>query len=406
MAKSKLARSVGKWIRRTLIVAAALVTIGLVVYAYLPKPVPAETAAAVRGPLRVTVDATGKARVKDRYVVSAPLAGNLARITLRPGDPIEAADVLATIVPADPPLLDERTKSGAEARVLAADAQRKQAESLLDAARLAEKRAREDAVKAESLGKEGAVSREVVERADYEQRVRRAELASAELAVRIAAHDVEMARSALRRIGAKKAESDRFDVTAPARGQILRVLAESAGPVAPGTPLVEIGDPEALEVAVDVLTRDAVRIEPGARATIDRWGGEPLAARVRVIEPSAFTRLSALGVEEQRVHVVLDLESPASVYARLGDAFRVEARIVVSERSDAITLPLGAVFRSKGEWAAYVVVGDRAELSTVSIGERDAANVEVLTGIEAGTEVIVHPSEKVKGGVQIVRREL
>jgi HlyD family secretion protein len=406
VAKNKLARSVGKWIRRTVVIAAALATIGLVVYAYLPKPVPAETTRAARGPLRVTVGATGKARVKDRYVVSAPLAGNLARIGFRPGDPISAGDALATIVPSEPPLLDDRTKSGAEARVLAADAQRRQAESLVEAARLAEKRARDDAAKADSLAKEGAISREVAERAEYEQRVRKAELASAELAVRIAAHDVEMARSALRRIGSKKGDADRFEVTAPARGQILRVLAESAGPVAPGTPLVEIGDPEALEVAVDVLTSDAVAIEVGAKATVDRWGGAPLAARVRVIEPSAFTRLSALGVEEQRVHVVLDIQDPAPSYARLGDGFRVEANILVSEKADAITLPLGAVFKSKGAWAVYVVSGDRAELRTIEVGDRDAANVEVRSGIEEGAEVIVHPSEKIKQGVQIVRREL
>ncbi|MBL9026975.1 MAG: HlyD family efflux transporter periplasmic adaptor subunit [Myxococcales bacterium] len=406
MANKKLARNIGRWIRRTIVVAAAATTIGLIVYAYLPKPVPAETTRVARGPLRVTVDATGKARVKDRYVVSAPLAGNLARIGLRAGDPIEAGHVLATIVPSEPPLLDERTKSGAEARVLAADAQRKQSESLLDAARLAEKQSREDAAKAETLGKDGAVSREVVERADYDQRVKKAQLASAELAVRIAAHDLAMARSALSRIGDKKSVSDKFEVTAPARGRVLRVLSESAGPVAPGTPLIEIGDPEELEVAVDVLTSDAVKIEPGARATIDRWGGAILDARVRVIEPSAFTRLSALGVEEQRVHVVLDIQNPASAYGRLGDGFRVESKVLVSEKLDAVTIPLGAAFKSGADWAAYVVVGGRAELRTIQIGERDAASVEVREGLEEGAEVLVHPSEKIKPGVEIARRAL
>jgi HlyD family secretion protein len=211
-----------------------------------------------------------------------------------------------------------------------------------------------------------------------------------------------MAQAALGRLGNSQAQDDQLELTSPVRGRVLRVIQQSEGVVQPGTPLLEIGDPAALEIVVAVLTSDAVHIEPGARVQIERWGGDkPLPAHVRLIEPSAFTRVSALGVEEQRVNVLVDLDAPQAHWARLGDGYRVEARIAVWESKDTLSVPASAVFRRADSWAVFKVKDGIAKVVSIEVGERNPERVEVKRGLQAGDKVVGHPSERLADGLAV-----
>ncbi len=395
-------RRTGMWVRRAVWIAVGTGIITLVVVAALPKPVHVEVAHARRGEMRVTVLETGHARVIDRYVISAPLTGDVQRITLRAGDPVNTTDVLVRVMPMQPPLLDTRTRAEAEAKVGGALAARLQSKAALDRADAATAHATEELRLNEKLLASGSISPETLEQARLDERFKQAELHSATFGTRVAAHDVEMAQLALTRLKTGAA-GDELDVTSPITGRVLKVIQQSAGIVNAGAPLLEIGDPSALEIVTDVLTADAVRIHPRATATIERWGGAPLAAHVRLVEPSAFTRLSSLGVEEQRVNVVLDLDEPREKWVALGDNYRVESRIVVWLVHAAITVPLGAIFRRDEGWAVYVVERGRAHLASVNVGERNDVDAQVLSGVSEGATVIVHPTDTVKEGVRVAQ---
>lgn len=391
-----------RWLGRAGWALAALALGGFVVYASLPKPVVVETATIRRGPLVVTVDEAARTRVKDRYVVSSPLAGNLGRIELRPGERVKAGDVIARISPVDSPLLDTRTRTEAEARVAAAMAAQKQAAAAVTRAELASEHAKNELDTARTLVGKGALVAKDLEHAELEQRLRVEELASTKFAAQVANHEVDMTRAALARIGGKT--GDQFEITAPTSGRVLRVVHESAGVVAPAMPLLEIGDDAALEVVSDVLTSDAVRIPSNAKVTLLRWGGEPLAGHVRAIEPSAFTRISALGVEEQRVAVIIDLDEPHEKWAALGDGYRLDVQIVTWQQPSVLTLSQGAAFRSGDEWAVFTVEDGRAHLRRVKLGQRSVFDVEVLSGVDEGGTIVLHPGEKVIDGVRVTTR--
>jgi HlyD family secretion protein len=398
-------RKFARILKRALGVLLLLGVIALIVLAAIPRPVPADVATAESGEMSVSVDEDGRARVKDRHVVSAPLSGSLARIELDPGDRVEQGQIVARIVPLDPPLLDARTKSQAESRIAASLAAERQARAQTERAKAALEFSRKNTERVRELVQRNVVPRQELEQSELEVRTRSADLDSARFGARVADYEVKMARAALGHLSAKGAKKEeQMELPAPVTGRILRVIQESEGVVQTGTPLLEIGDPQALEIVVDVLTSDAVEIRPGGRATIDRWGGEPLLARVRLVEPSAFTRLSALGVEEQRVNVVLDLESPRDKWRALGDGYRVEAKIRVWEAQDVIKVPASAVFRHQGAWALYRIEGGAARLTPVSIGKRNPREVQVLEGIAAGDSVVVHPSDRVEDGVKIEAR--
>lgn len=403
--KAQQRRSLGRWIRRGF---AAIFVVGiaaLIVVAMLPKPVPVDLARASTGPLVVTVDDDGVARVKDRYVVSAPLSGSMARIELDPGDHVKQGDVLARIVPVTPALLDERSKTSAEARVSAALAAQQQAVSALERARAHYEFTKKDAERQSALFARGAVSSELHDQAVLAERTASADARSARFGVQVADYEVKMARAALGRLSKRDAgKQDQMTVPSPVSGRVLKVLHQSEGVVSAGTPLVEVGDPRALEIVVDVLTSDAVGIRPGARARIVEWGGAPLQARVRRLEPSAFTEVSALGVEEQRVNVVLDLDSPPAAWAALGDGYRVKAEIVVHDKPKALTVPASAVFRHDAGWAVFRAENGVARLSAVEIGLRTPHRAEVARGLSAGTRVVLHPSDRVHDGVRISPR--
>ncbi len=391
--------------RRTGLWLLALAGAGAVAYAWLPKPVAVDLGRVERGHLQVTVDEDGRTRVKDRYLVSAPLLANVARIELNPGDPVEPGTVLARLLPLQAPLLDARSKAEAEARVAAAAAQRRQAYSTVERVRTGLELAQREATRQRSLTGSGAVSARSLEQAELEERARRQELASSEFGARVADYDLQMARAALGRLGKPHGDQEQIDVVSPVKGRVLKVMQQSEGAVQPGVPLLEIGNPAALEIVVDVLTSDAVHIRPGASVSIERWGADqPLRAHVRLVEPSAFTRVSALGVEEQRVNVIIDLDEPRSVWAALGDGYHVEARIVVWEGDGVLQVPASATFRREPGWAVFRVADGKAQLVPITIGHVSTERVEVLRGLHEGDPVIVHPSDRVSDGTRVVAR--
>ena len=395
-----------KWLKRGLWLLAAAGLVAMIAVAFLPEPVPVDLVAAGRGTLRVTVDEDGRTRVMDRYVLKAPLGGNLARIELDPGDPVEDEQVLARLVPLARPLMDAQSRTEAQARVASAAAQLRQARAAVERAEAALEFAEGNAARMRRLAERGTIPPQTLEEAELELRSRREELTSARFGVRVAAHQREMARAALGRFeGEARDGAEQMAVTSPIEGVVLRVMERSGGVVQPGTPLLEIGDPSHLEVAVDVLTSDAVHIARGDRVIIERWGGDaPLAGHVRLVEPSAFTRTSALGVEEQRVNVVVDLDSPRERWARLGDGYRVETRIVVWEEEDVLTVPASAVFRRGDGWAVFRVEAGVAELAPIRPGRRTGLAVQVLDGLQAGDRVVAHPSDRVSDGVEVEPR--
>lgn len=394
-----------KRVRRIVFAVVSLVLVALVGISLIPEPTPVDLVEARRDDLRVTVQEDGTTRVKDRYVVAAPLGGSLARIELHAGDVLREGDVIARVLPSSAPLLDARTRTELAARLSAASAGVRQAEAGLARARTASTLATREVERSRALAAQGSMPSQQLERIESEAQARREEVTSAEFGVRIARHQLAMAQAATGDRVTEGAESAPFEVRSPITGRVLRVLQSSGGPVAPGTPLVEIGDSSALEIVVDVLTSDAVRIRPGSRVEIDRWGGAgKLAARVRLVEPSAFTRISALGVEEQRVNVIIDLVDPYERWSSLGDGYRVEASIVVDEVSRALLVPELAVFRTGDTPAVYEVDEGVARIRRLRIGRRNGIDVEVLSGLSDDAVLILHPSERVTDGVKVEAR--
>jgi HlyD family secretion protein len=392
-------------LRRGILGVVVLAVAGALAYAWRPRPVEVDVVTASRGDLLVTLDEMGKARVRDRYVVAAPLGGQLMRVEHRAGASVKEGEVLAQIVPLQPMLLDARSRTEAQARVQGAAAAQRQARAAVARAEIAAAHANDELARVRKLVEAESLAQNALVLAELDARLRTEELASARFAQQMVAHEAAMASAALRRFDPASAAADVFEVGSPAQGRVLRVLHESAGPVQPGTPLLEVGDPDALEIVSDVLTADAVQVKPGARTTIVRWGGETLPAHVRTVEPSAFTRLSALGVEEQRVAIVIDIDAPRERWTALGDGYRVEVRVVLADRPAVVRAPLAAVFRHGDGWAAYAVRGGRASLVPIRLGARGDALVEVEQGLADGDRVIVHPPERVAHDVRVAARE-
>lgn len=384
-----------------------LLVAGLVMYAFWPRPLEVDVAEVTRGPMRVTVDDDGRTRIKERYTISAPLAGRLRRIPLDPGDNAIAGEtLLAVIEPRDPELLDARTEAEAEARVEAAQAALQQAEAQVESAAAQLALARSEAEKLKRLAAQGAATAEERDDAILLEQVREQELNAARFAQQIAAFQLKLAEAALLRSrppGKDDEHERRLTIRAPCNGRVLRVFEESEGFVTAGTPLLEFGDPTELEAVVDVLSADAVRIEPGDEVVIDHWGGEkPLRGRVRVVEPSGFTKVSSLGVEEQRVNVIIDFVDPPVARADLGDGYRIEARIIVWQRDDAVRVPTSALFRRGEQWAVFRIdAGGRVAVTEVTIGQNNGVTAEVIAGLEPGDRVIVHPGDKVTDGAAV-----
>ena len=380
-----------------------VVAVAAVVLGTRPQPVPAELAEVTRGPVEVTVDDEGETRVRDRFVISAPLAGRVLRIELEPGDTVVAGEtVLAVFLPSAPVLLDARSRAEAEAVVQTATAALGQAEAHYERAAAELAYSRSETARYLRLSQEGIVSVETMESAQLDLDTRQEALEAAEYAVRTARSELQTARVRLLQFSAESAE-DRNGATirivSPVSGVVLRRIRESESVVPAGETLLEVGDPARIEVVTDYLSKDAVRMRPGQRVLIDRWGGDrPLLGRLRRVEPSGFTKISALGVEEQRVNVVIDIVDPPAVWAGLGDGFRVETRVIVWESEDELKAPTGALFRRDENWAVFAVERGRAALRMIEVGERNAQEAQVLGGLEVGEQVVVYPSDSLSDG--------
>jgi HlyD family secretion protein len=313
--------------------------------------------------------------------------------------------LLAAIEPTDPALLDVRAKAEAEARVKRTAAAVKQAQARVAAAREAEEMARHVYERAQRLWQTNSISREEFDNAEHKHALAKEGLRVAEFGTHIATFESEIAKAALLRTQPGAADANRLEIHSPIDGAVLHVFQESAGVVQSGTRILELGDPSDLEVEVDVLSSDAVKIRPGAKARLEHWGGDlPLLARVRLVEPAGFLKISALGVEEQRVYVILDLLDPLEKRKTLGDAYRVEARIVIWEGRDVLKTPAGALFRHEDSWAVFVVESGRAQVRPVRAGRGNGLETEILEGLQENERVIVHPSDKIRGGTSVVPR--
>lgn len=398
-------RQLPGWARTALLVVLGLVVLGGLILAFRPSPVPVDSGEVTRGTMQVDVREDGRTQLLDRYTISAPIAGTLERVRWRPGDEVEAGEELLGLIPLPAPLLDARSRAQARAALEGARAGLEQARAREEAMEGAVVEAEQEVRRQRILLEESGGSPSAVERAEAALRSREAELRSARFAVQAAEQEVENARLLLER-GTDGAGAERVVVRSPVAGRILRVMQESEAAVQPGSPVLEVGDMANLEVVADLLSADAIQVQPGQRAEIDRWGGEEvLKARVRRVEPSAFTRVSALGIEEQRVNVLLDLESaPTAGGGVLGDGFRIEARIMVWEADDVLRAPASAVFRDGDRWFAFQIVNGRAERVEVKVGRRSETHAQILSGLSAGDRVILYPGERIEDGVRVEAR--
>lgn len=382
--------------RRWLPYAGAAILLALLVAGLWPKPTPVETARVTMGPLQTTITEEGKTRIRHRYLVSAPVGGHLRRIALKVGDTVEAGrTVVAVIDPISSTMLDARGRASADARRDAAAAN-------LEKARAAQSFAAGDLQRVEKLFAGKMVTLREIESARFAESSAAKEKTAVESALRVT--EAELADfvpgGAAGKSGAQhKAQTP---IVAPANGRVLRLIEESTRVVAAGTPLMEIGDPADLEAVITVLSRDGAVIAPGTPVELEQWGGgKPLAARVKLVEPAAFTKFSALGVEEQRVNVVVEILAPANERLALGDNFRVEGRIVTGRSARTLKVPVGALFRRGAEWSTFAVDNGRARLKTVSVGARSGVEAEVLSGLAENDEVIVYPGERVRDGERV-----
>lgn len=391
-----------KRLNKSLLILLAVTIVALFVWSFTPKAIPVQTAEVTRGAYQQVIEEDGKTRVRERYVISAPLAGKVNRIALKAGDVVEKDQIVATLSPNSPALLDARSVQELTERVGAAEAAKSRASAEVARVQATLERARADLSRVKKLAAGGFVSPTQLEQTELALKVNQRELEAARQAVHVAEHDVATARAALLQSRNGSASGRHWEVRAPVAGSVLKVAQESEGVVALGTPLLEIGNPADMEIVADVLSSDAVQIKPGAPVKIERWGKpEPLQARVRRVEPSAFTKISALGVEEQRVNVVVDITSPPDLWRGLSDGYKVDAKIVVFTAGNAVKVPVSALFRKDSQWATFVAINGRAQERLVQIARRSGLEAMVEKGLQPREKVIVYPGDTVKDGKRI-----
>ena len=392
-------------IRRSLPWLGGLLLLALVAWGLWPKPVVIETGTVTRGPLTVRVSEEGKTRVRNRYVVAAPVAGKMRRISLKPGDLVQAGETLLTAIePVAPPLLDPRARAQAEAVVAMTEASRKQAAESLAAKRASLKMAAADRDRMRSVTRDGSLSESDRDKMEGDASIKAAEVRAAEFSLQVIDYELAQARAALERPDSNSS-GNLVDVKSPVSGRVLKVMQESEMVVAPGTPILEIGDPTDIEIEAEILSRDAVTIHPGDPVEVGQWGGDtPLKGRVRRVEPAAFTKISALGVEEQRVIVLSDLVDVPTAARALGDRYRVEVSVSVWQSGDVLIVPAGALFREGNAWKTYIFRNGTANLTPVQAGHSDGRFTEILSGVEAGDEVLLHPPDTVKDRASVIKR--
>jgi HlyD family secretion protein len=391
-----------RWLKRHIrIILGVVLVAGIATVAMWPQAMNVDVTRVGRGPLQVTIDEEGETRVRDRFVVSAPVTGRLQRIELEPGDPVvRGKTVLARLLPAEPPLLDPRTRGELAAAVEAARAAVGQAQAERERAGTALERARTTLQRQQALAEAGAIARDDLEASQTM-------LKSAEEAMRAAEFTVERTQSELQlaraRLQAPSAGGRTVDVVAPVDGVVLRRLRESESVVPVGEPLLEIGDPGRIEIISDLLSTDAVRVPTGAAVLVEQWGGShPLTGTVRRVEPSGFMKVSALGVEERRVNVLIDLPAIPPEARQLGDGYRVEIRVVTWQEENVLKVPVGALFRQEAQWAVFVVKGDRARVRRVELGQRNNSDAQIVSGLAEGETVVMHPPDTLEDNMRVI----
>ena len=390
-----------RWIKRIVIIVAVTASVAWTAMSLGPAPVSVETATVTEGPLVMTVSGTGKTRMRDKQTVFAPATGDISRITLRPGDTVAAGDIIAGIEPGIAQPLDARSRAEIAARLAAAKASLAEAKRNVERARIAADLAKREEDRIRYLVENKAMPTQRLETAEAEEETRTSELALAELAVERARLEAKAISVTLQKkpdAKERKGVSQTVAVTAPASGVVLRVHTESAGPVQTGAPLIDIGDPSTAELVIDLPTQSAMKVAPGDKVTVDGMGNDKtLAGTVRLVEPAAFTKVTALGVEEQRVNVIVSLKD---VFAGLGDGFAADAHIEVERTDDVTKVSSGAVFREGTGFAVFAVEGKRCRQVPVEVKHRNADEVHIA-GLTLGARVVVHPSDKLKDGALV-----
>ncbi|MFZ1103836.1 MAG: HlyD family efflux transporter periplasmic adaptor subunit [Hyphomicrobiaceae bacterium] len=406
------------WVKRGLwAIASGLAVLGLGWLAW-PRPIPVDIAAVAKGPMQVTVDDEGKTRVRHIYTVSAPIAGKVLRISnpdnkhgmsLHVGDQVIANEtVVAIMQPTIPTFIDVRSREELQAAVAAADAAIVLAEAEIRRIQAALEFSRDELKRAQTLSRSGTITGKALEKAQLDVTTNEAALASAkaQLGVRrsertaIAARLIDPAS-----VSAPGGPNCCIQIRAPVTGRVLKIVQDSEAAVPAGAPLIEIGDPLDLEVIADLLSTDAVKVRPGASVKIDGWGGAPIKGRVTRVDPAGFLKVSALGIEEQRVRTTIDFAEPSDAWSRLGHDYRVIVHVLTWSADDVLTVPVGALFRAGSDWAVYAVKDGRARTTVVRIGHRNAQTAEVLSGLAAGDRVVLHPSDRVRDGSAVAQRD-
>lgn len=391
-----------KLVRRLGLILLGLLIAAAIIYAYLPRAVDVTVTTISRGAMDVSVEEEARTRVRERYTVTAPLAAYAPRLEMHVGDVVRAGQVLTRLQPLPPGALDVRSRAQAEAHVAQARAALQAAETNADAAHAAADYADRELARLKPLRASGAISQSQLDQADMDARRTAAMLASSRSAIEVAKYDLASAQAVLRYAAGVKSGDERVPVLSPVAGVVLAVQHEDEGAVSAGQPLLAVGDPHSLEVTVDLLSSDAVRVRPGTRVIFSRWGGEtPLEGRVRNVEPVAFTKISSLGVEEQRVLVIVDFTSPGEQWLALGDGYRLEARFEIWESAAALRAPTSALFRSGDGWAVLAVRDGRVVQQPVRIGERGDRYTEILEGLAVGDAVVTYPDDSLRPGARV-----
>ena len=392
-----------RFLKNKRLMAGVIVVVGIVAAAMWPSSLEVGVTKVVRGPMQVTIDEDGVTRIRDRFVVSAPVAGRLQRVELEPGDPVVGGKtILARLTTAESPLLDPRTRGELNASVDAARAAVGQAQAERARATAELERARTTLRRQQELMKAGAIASDALDAAETAVMTAQEAARATEFTVSRSEYELQLARA---RLQAPSAAGRGVEVVAPVSGVILKRLHESETVVPVGDPIVEIGDPSRIEIVADFLSTDAVRIQPSAAVLIEQWGGnQPLQGKVRRVEPAGFMKVSALGVEEQRVNVIIDFVDPATAGKALGDAYRVDVRVIIWREDNVLKLPVGGLFRRGEAWASFVVNDDRAHLTTVMLGQRNATEAQVASGLSQGQTVVLHPPDTLMDGMRVKMR--
>jgi len=389
-----------------------ILVIAAIIYGFLPKPVPVDVVQVTQKPLQVTVEEEGRTRVIDRYAISTPVAGYAQRIELDVGDAITQGQTLVSMDPLPSTVLDPRSRAQAQAQVNRAEDALQAAKENAKAAKASDDFAKVEYKRIKELCKTQCASKTEEDKAEADARRASANLRSANFAVEVARHELEAAKTTLQFAASKGGSAknggqspDKVVITSPINGSVLKINRESEGVIDVGQTLVEVGDPRTLEVVVEVLSADAVRISPGTKVLFERWGGEgTLQGVVRLVEPVGFTKISALGVEEQRVYVIADIISPHEQWQRLGDGYRVEAKFILWEEDNVLQIPASSLFREGNNWAVFVFKDDTAVRKTIEIGQRNGLSAQVLSGLSKNEYVITHPDDSIEDGVEVYIR--